>query len=133
MANADDVQHKLVDDGDKIALYEGADYAFTTGDARTWWNRLTWDLLRVLDGADQDKNGDGKSVKLGLRDSVRRIVFEATLWTPRLPLAELIAKRGGRDTLHGHARDAASYGDVSVRLLRRIAEKLEIDIDDLLE
>lgn len=135
MATADDVTRELTS-GSEVVLYEGADWPngeLRTGRMRVWLERLAWDLLRVQDGVDHNRNSDGKSKKLGLRDSVRRIVFELTLWTPMLSLAELVTKRTSRETTHGHALKAASYGDATIRILGRIADKLDVDIDDLLD
>src|SRR5215207_2025848 len=135
MATAEDVARELTS-GSEVVLYEGADWPkgeLRTGRMRVWLERLAWDLLRVQDGVDHNRAGDGTSKKLGLRDSVRRIVFETTLWTPMISLAELVTQRGSRETTHGHALKAASYGDATIRNLGRIADKLDVDISDLLD
>lgn len=135
MATADDVARQLDDGGDQVMLYEGADWqggSWKTGSLRAMIKTLAWDLLRVKPGADHNKDGDGKSGRLGLRDGIARLVFETTLWTTKPTLADLITRRTGRETTHGHARDAAGYGDATIRILGRIAEKLDVDVEDLL-
>jgi hypothetical protein len=135
-ATADDVARQLDNPDNSIVMYEGADWpngSWRTGIARDWWNRLTWDLLRVQPGLDTNRAGDGKSARSTLRDGVSRLVFETTLWTSLPTLADLISRRDRRETTHGHARDAAGYGDATIKILGRIAAKLDVDIDDLLD
>lgn len=142
MATADDVVRQI--NGEPVTLYEGSDAQagqpggpWRTGYARDWWNRTAWEVTRFLPGVDHNKNGDGKSGKATMRDSIARLVFETTLWTNKPTLGELIARRSGRETTHGHSRDAAGYGDATVRILGRIVEEMNkqgynIKIDDLL-
>lgn len=77
------------------------------------------------------RNGPIQRVARTLQDKVTTAVAEITLWLPRRSLSDLRAKAGKVDTNLGHSIDAASYGDINYRVLKAIADKLDVDISDI--
>lgn len=135
MATAADVEAQLVDPNSEIVLYEGATKAnsnfdaWSSGSVREWLSRLTWDLLRFQPGVDTNKPGKEGAVT-GLRDAVSRILFELTLWLPRVSYKTAKADAGAQTNL-GHSINAASLAAFNAEVLERIAKKLDVDISDL--
>src|SRR5581483_9177310 len=138
MATADDVEAQLVDPNSQITLYDGASKAtgqsfdaWQSGSVREWLSRLCWDLLRFEPAADVGREGSpAEGVRMGLRDAVSRILFEATLWLPRVSYKAAKAD-SGKQTVLGHAINASSFGAFNAEVLARIATKLGVDISDL--
>ncbi|MGE2733865.1 C39 family peptidase [Mycolicibacterium vaccae] len=141
MASPQEVGAELVGNADHhvVKIWRNVkDWAAGSSNVRSLQDKVTrllreWTEAAALPGENYDVGrADGASLgPMGPRNALYRVLFETTFWQPRLPLARLRGKRGNKDTLLGHARDAASYGDVVDRKLDKIAAALDIDLSDV--
>jgi len=99
-------------------------------DVRTLQDKVTRVMRELIEEAtftyDVGRD-DAPRAPLGIRNAVFRILHESTLWLPRRSAKELSEKRGRKDTVLGHAVDAASYGELNYDLLVKIAKKLGVE------
>ncbi|AMQ66970.1 MULTISPECIES: hypothetical protein [Mycolicibacterium] len=142
MASPDDVQNYLRGQGWSRWLYEGSNdvlekYKRAVGDVRELVGELAWNLLRHHDQYDigrpgAPQPGDVQTKRTyGLFDSVKRTVFELTLWLPQVGRKELLAKRSGKETVLGHAVAAASAASLALEVALKVADKVGADLSDI--
>jgi hypothetical protein len=69
-----------------------------------------------------------------VQDKLSHAAHEVTLWLPRRTIGDNdlgIDKPNKVDTTLGHAIDAASFGRLNYLILKRLADKLDVDISDI--
>lgn len=74
MADANDVQIELINNGDLWTLYEGAPFATRTGSMRFGVLKLAWDLLR-FQAVNKFAGPLSFGSLFGLRDAVTRSLY----------------------------------------------------------
>ena len=101
------------------------------------------DISNELMGAAQDDhhaqvmglNGPNPYVARSVQDKLSHAAHEVTVYLPRRTPSDPWLQPGEKnkaDTVLGHSIDAASYGRLNFLILERLAEKLKVDISDIL-
>lgn len=134
MAAVDDVINEVFGkpSGHVVALWTNVKEWAATSKPRTLQDKVTRIARELLEQAtyEYDEGRDAeKRAPLGIRNAVFRVLREATMWLPRRSKAELDAKKNRKDTVLGHAVDAASYGQLNHELLVAINAKLDRLLD----
>lgn len=132
MASADDALNEVTgaQNVHVVKLWKNvAAWAKDSSNVRSIQDKVSRMARELMEEAsfDYDEGLPGARTPMGIRNAVFRILREATMWLPRRSQAELDAKKSGRDTVLGHAIDAASYGQLNNELLQKIAKKLDIE------